>query len=204
MVEQQLRRRGIRAPAVLDAMRTVPRHLFVAEALAEEAYADHPLPLGAGQTISQPYMVAVMTELLEVTPACRVLEIGTGSGYQTAILAELAGEVYTVERIAALSEHAQVMLERLGYRKIAFLIDDGTVGWQAHAPYQRILVTAGAPLVPATLIEQLADDGKIVIPVGDRFSQMLQVITKHGNELHTSASCPCVFVKLLGKQGWAE
>ncbi len=202
MVEEQLIPRGIQAPEVLAAMRKVPRHLFLGQNFHGDAYGDHPLPIGADQTISQPYMVALMTELLDVHPDQNVLEIGTGSGYQTAILAELAREVYTIERIISLANAAQIRFEHLHYRNIQVRIGDGTVGWKEHAPYRRILVTAGAPTVPAPLVEQLADGGKLVIPVGSRMSQMLHVLTKQQGQLQTSTSCPCVFVRLIGQDGW--
>lgn len=202
MVERQLISRGIHAPAVLDAMRSVPRHLFVEETFQGNAYEDHPLPIGEDQTISQPYMVALMTELLDLTTDSTVLEIGTGSGYQTAILAELAKQVYTVERFAPLVEEAQNFFQQLNYDNIQVLNGDGTLGWSEHAPYDRIIVTAGAPAVPEALIEQLAENGKLVLPVGDRFSQVLQILTKQEGRLHTENSCHCVFVKLIGKDGW--
>ncbi|MCP4405176.1 MAG: protein-L-isoaspartate(D-aspartate) O-methyltransferase [bacterium] len=202
MEERQLVSRGIHAPAVLEAMRNVPRHLFVKEAFQKSAYEDHPLQIGEGQTISQPYMVALMTELLDLTKDSAVLEIGTGSGYQTAILATLARQVYTVERFAPLVEEAQKIFQQLHYDNIQVLIGDGTLGWSEHAPYDRIIVTAGAPAVPEALIAQLAENGKLVLPVGDRFSQVLQILTKREGRLHTENSCHCVFVKLIGKDGW--
>ena len=203
MVERQLISRGIHAPSVLGAMRRVPRHLFVEEAFQGNAYEDHPLPIGEGQTISQPYMVALMTELLDLTTQSTVLEIGTGSGYQTAILAELAKQVYTVERLAPLVEEAQKIFQQLNYDNIQVSRGDGTLGWSEYAPYDRIIVTAGAPVIPEALIEQLAEHGKLVIPVGDRFSQVLKILTKQEEgRLHTENSCHCVFVKLIGQDGW--
>jgi protein-L-isoaspartate(D-aspartate) O-methyltransferase len=202
MVDEQLIARGIHAPQVLAAMRTVPRHLFVEESFQQGAYEDHPIPIGAGQTISQPYMVALMTELLELTKESVVLEIGTGSGYQTAILAELANQVYTIERLAKLAEKVKTLFERLHYPNIHLRVGDGTLGWIEYAPYDRIIVTAGAPSVPEQLFGQLAENGKLVIPVGNRFSQVLQVVTKRNNQITTKTSCHCVFVKLIGKQGW--
>lgn len=202
MVEKQLIPRGVQAPNVLEAMRTVPRHLFVEEALQDGAYGDHPISIGEGQTISQPYMVALMTELLEVTKESVVLEIGTGSGYQTVILAELAKQVYTVERFARLAARAREIFDHLKYYNVQVRVGDGTLGWSEHVPYDRIIVTAGAPAVPEALIEQLTDGGKLVIPVGNRVSQVLQVITKQGERLDTQTSCHCVFVKLIGKDGW--
>jgi protein-L-isoaspartate(D-aspartate) O-methyltransferase len=204
MVECQIVARGIRSPKVVEVMRKVPRHVFVGAAFQEEAYADSPLPIGEGQTISQPYMVALMTDLLDVKPTNKLLEIGTGSGYQTAILAELAQQVYTVERIATLADKAQKVLAQLQYHQIHFLVGDGTSGWAEHAPYDGIIVTSGAPAVPETLVAQLADNGKLVIPVGGLASQVLQIITKQGNRLETTTACKCIFVKLIGQHGWAE
>jgi protein-L-isoaspartate(D-aspartate) O-methyltransferase len=185
-------------------MRKVPRHLFIEDTLHYEAYDDCPVPIGEGQTISQPYMVGLMTELLDLTGESVVLEIGTGSGYQAAVLAEIAKQVYTIERIASLAEKARGILEQLQYQNIEFLVGDGTLGWPEHALYDGIIVTAGAPAVPEALLDQLADDGKLVIPVGDRFAQVLQVITKHENRMETTTSCHCVFVKLIGKDGWSQ
>lgn len=202
MVEKQLISRGIHSQEVLTAMRTMPRHLFVEGSFQDSAYEDHPLPIGQDQTISQPYMVALMTEQLDVHPDSVVLEIGTGSGYQTAILAELAKQVFTVERLALLGEKARKIFEQLHYDNIHVQVGDGTLGWHKYAPYDRIIVTAGAPAVPETLIEQLTDGGRLVIPVGNRVSQVLQVITKQGERLNTETSCHCVFVKLIGKNGW--
>ena len=204
MVERQLMPRGIRSAWVLAAMGRVPRHLFVEESLRDMAYEDHPLPIGEGQTISQPYMVALMTDALHVTPDSVVLEIGTGSGYQTAILAEQAKWVYSVERLDGLAQQARTLLDSLNYRNIDIHVGDGTLGWPEHAPYDRIVVTAGAPVVPKALIEQLTEDGKLVIPVGDRMSQTLQILTKHQGQLRTETSCQCVFVKLIGQDGWKE
>ena len=202
MVEHQLQARGIRASRVLEAMGEIPRHAFVEEALQAEAYHDCPLPIGEGQTISQPYMVALMTELLDIQPDHAVLEIGTGSGYQTAVLSALAGRVYTVERLDALSQQAAGALQDIDCRNVVYHVGDGTLGWAEHAPYDRIIVTAGAPATPAALLEQLTDDGTLVIPVGDRFSQVLQVLRKHQQRVETTTSCRCVFVKLIGKDGW--
>ena len=204
MVERQLMPRGIRSVWVLAAMGRVPRHLFVEESLRDMAYEDHPLPIGEGQTISQPYMVALMTDALHVTPDSVVLEIGTGSGYQTAILAEQAKRVYSVERLDGLAQQARMLLDSLNYRNIGIHVGDGTLGWPEHAPYDRIVVTAGAPVVPKALIEQLTEDGKLVIPVGDRMSQTLQILTKHQGQLRTETSCQCVFVKLIGQDGWKD
>jgi protein-L-isoaspartate(D-aspartate) O-methyltransferase len=204
MVAHQLAARDIRDPRVLEAMRTVPRHLFVEEALQDSAYEDYPIPIGEGQTISQPYMVALMTELLDLNDESVVLEIGTGSGYQAAVLAQLAKQVYSVERIGKLAAKARIVLDQIKCYNVQIRVGDGTLGWSDYAPYNGIVVTAGAPAVPEALIEQLADNGKLVIPVGNRFSQVLQITTKHANRLDTTTSCHCVFVKLIGKNGWAE
>ena len=204
MVERQLVRRGISDPRVLEAFRKVPRHLFVPRGLQSSAYADHPLPVGEGQTISQPYMVALMTECLGLGEGERVLEIGTGSGYQAAILAELAAEVYTVERIAALSERAREILEKLGYTNIRFLVGDGTKGWPEHAPYDGIIVTAGAPRVPDPLVEQLAEGGRLVIPVGGSWAQELAVLRRTKRGVTRRNVCGCVFVPLVGEFGWRK
>jgi protein-L-isoaspartate(D-aspartate) O-methyltransferase len=202
MVKRQLVARGISDSRVLGAMGEVPRHLFVSESLRQEAYDDTPLPIGAGQTISQPYMVAIMTELLELQGHERVLEIGTGSGYQAAVLSVLCAWVYTIERIRDLSDRARRVTETMRYSNITFVVGDGTLGYPEQAPYEGIIVTAGAPLVPDSLVEQLAVGGRLVIPVGDRFSQTLKRIirTESGpiEENHTG----CRFVDLIGKHGW--
>ena len=199
-----IRLRGIRDERVLSALLKVPRHLFVPEELRDRAYVDAPLPIGEGQTISQPYIVALMTEALELDEDSRVLEIGTGSGYQAAILAEIAKEVYTVERIPALLERARRILEALGYDNIYFKLGDGTLGWEEHAPYDAIIVTAGAPEVPEPLVEQLKVGGRMVIPVGDEFSQRLLRVTKldSSGKVKIEDLGGCVFVKLKGKHGW--
>lgn len=204
MVETQLISRGIRDSRVLDAMRRVPRHLFIDESLWYKAYDDMALPVGEGQTISQPYMVAIMTELLELKGDEKVLEIGTGSGYQAAILAELSGDVYTVERVRSLSERAREILTRLGYSNIHFRTGDGTLGWPEAAPFDRILITAGSPRIPEPHIEQLSDRGIIVAPVGDRFSQTLIKAVKQERRMMEQYHTPCVFVPLIGKYGWRE
>ncbi len=204
MVEEQLKRRGIRDGRVLEAMSKVPRHTFVPEAHRGAAYEDRPLPIGEGQTISQPYMVAVMTQSLELKGEERVLEIGTGSGYQTAILAELAKEVCTIERIPALLERAQSTLQSLGYENIFFKIGDGTKGWPEKAPFDGIIVTAGAPEIPQTLLAQLADGGRLVIPVGPRYTQTLYKVMRRGKNYQEEDITGCVFVPLLGEYGWKE
>jgi len=202
MVEEQLVRRGITDARVLEAMRKVPRHLFVEEALRDRAYGDHPLPIGEGQTISQPYIVAIMTQLLHLTGSEKVLEIGTGTGYQTAVLAELARRVCSVERIASLAARARATLEAMGYTNVWVRTADGTFGWPDEAPFDRILVSAAAPAVPEPLFEQLVEGGRMVLPVGDPFAQTLTVVDRVGGEKKISADSGCVFVKLIGKYGW--
>jgi len=204
MVKEQLIRRGIHDKRVLDAMRKVPRHLFVPADLVEEAYNDYPLPIGYGQTISQPYIVALMTEALELSGDEKTLEIGTGSGYQTAILAELSKEVYTIERIISLLDKAKEVLKNLGYKNIFFKAGDGTLGWPENKPYDAIIVTAGAPIIPQPLLDQLADKGRLVIPVGDRFSQELIKVTKSKEGLIRENLGGCRFVNLIGIHGWKE
>lgn len=202
MVEEQLIRRGILDPRVLDAMRKVPREQFVEEALQDRAYGDHPLPIGEGQTISQPYMVALMSDLLELTGSKKVLEIGTGSGYQTAVLAELARRVCSIERIPFLAVRARTTLERLGYTNVWVRIADGTVGWPDETPFDRILITAAAPAVPPPLFDQLAEAGRMVLPIGDAACQTLTVVEKVNGVMRTKSEAGCVFVKLVGKYGW--
>jgi protein-L-isoaspartate(D-aspartate) O-methyltransferase len=202
MVTEQLVARGIRDPRVLSAMGKVPRHLFVEEALVGRAYGDYPLPIGEKQTISQPYMVALMTEALNAGPKDRILEIGTGSGYQTAILAELCSKVYSIERIKILAERAEKILKNLGYTNFLIKVADGTNGWKEEAPFDGILVTAGAPSVPKVLMEQLTDGGRLIIPIGDEFSQSLTKVVREGDTYHHSSLTGCVFVKLIGNHGW--
>lgn len=204
MVESQLAARDITDARVLEAMRRVPRHCFVPRGYEEQAYDDHPLPIGAGQTISQPYMVAYMTQLLSTAPDERVLEIGTGSGYQTAILASLAGEVITVERHAALQERARACLSHLHFNNIRFVQGDGSIGYSDFAPYNAILVTAGSPEVPGALVAQLAEGGRLICPVGGRSLQKIKRIKKQGSMLHTTDHTDCVFVPLRGEGGWPE
>ncbi len=204
MVERQLISRGIRDGRVLNAMRKIPRHLFMDEPLWDRAYDDMALPVGEGQTISQPYMVAVMTESLDLRGDEKVLEVGTGSGYQAALLAELSLEVYTIERIAALSAKAGKVLESLGYRNVHLEVGDGTLGWPEAAPFDRIMITAGAPEIPEPLFRQLSEGGIIVAPVGDRFSQQLVRATKHDGRISKEYRVPCVFVPLVGKHGWSS
>lgn len=204
MVEEQLISRGIKDKRVLDAMGKVPRQIFIEEALRSRAYGDYPLPIGEKQTISQPYMVALMTEALELRGNERVLEIGTGSGYQSAVLAELCDKVYSVERIKSLAIKAREHLDSLKYMNVAIKIFDGTYGWIEHAPYDAIIVTAGAPEIPQSLIDQLVISGRMVIPVGDEFSQVLIKVEKNKDGIRTTNICGCVFVKLVGNYGWKE
>ena len=204
MVEVQLRRRGIVDERVLAAMGRVPRHLFVEEALRDQAYGDRPLPIGAGQTISQPYMVAIMCQLLALAGTERVLEVGTGSGYQAAVLAELSQKVYTVERIAFLAARSRQTLESLSYTNILVKVGDGTVGWPDEAPFDRVIVAAAAPELPVPLFQQLAEGGRIVVPVGDVHTQTLNVVEKVSGEMRVSTNVGCVFVRLIGKYGWGE
>jgi len=204
MVETQLIPRGIRDKRVLDAMRRVPRHLFAGGSNLRSSYDDMALPIGEGQTISQPYMVAIMTELLELTGSEKVLEIGTGSGYQGAILAELAREVYTIERIAVLADRAATEYRALAYENIHVRTGDGTLGWPDAAPFDRIIITAAAPKIPDPLLDQLGMNGILVIPVGSRFSQTLLKIRKTEKGLIEEHHTPCVFVPLIGEQGWKK
>ncbi len=185
-------------------MEEVPRHFFVSEELQDEAYDDNPLPIGEGQTISQPYMVAIMTELLQLEGNERILEIGTGSGYQAAILTRLCRWVYTIERIETLSFKARRVMERCGYDNISYAVSDGTEGWPSEAPFDGIIVTAGAPKVPPVLVDQLALYGKLIIPVGDRFSQTLKRVTKIRSGTRTEDFTGCRFVDLVGEHGWSE
>lgn len=203
MVREQIAARGVSSPAVLAAMRRVPRHLFVEQALKPQAYEDHPLPIGNGQTISQPYVVAWMTELLDVRPGMKVLEIGTGSGYQTAVLAEMGASVHSVERVPELHELARNRLSGMGYGNVYLKLDDGTLGWPEHAPFDRIIVTAGGPKVPEPYIEQLADPGLLVIPVGaEKRSQNLTVVRKKDGRIGRKTVGQVMFVDLVGRHAW--
>ncbi|RLC27148.1 MAG: protein-L-isoaspartate O-methyltransferase [Deltaproteobacteria bacterium] len=204
MVKSQLIPRGIKDPGVLQAMARIPRDRFVEEALAGEAYNDHPLPIGNKQTISQPYIVALMTEALELTGKEKTLEIGTGSGYQTAILAELSRKVYTVERIRALMVKARRILQELGYTNILFKAFDGTLGWKEYEPYDAIIVTAGSPRIPEPLLDQLANGGRMIIPVGNRYSQELIRLTKKNGQYVEDNLGGCRFVDLVGVHGWND
>ncbi len=203
MIRQQVIERGITDERVIGALRAVPREKFFMDDLADEAYADRAAPIGHGQTISQPYMVALMTERLDVKPEHKVLEIGTGSGYHTAILARLGRDIYSVERVKPLLDAAWNRLSDLGIRNAHFKYADGTLGWPEQAPFDRILIAAGAPNIPQKLLlEQLADGGLAVLPIGPDDEQMLVVVRRDGRKLHTTDVCPCRFVKLIGAEGW--
>jgi protein-L-isoaspartate(D-aspartate) O-methyltransferase len=202
MVEQQLAGQGIRDRRVLEAIRAVPRHLFVPESALAQAYGDHPLSIGQGQTISQPYMVARMSELLELRGGERVLEIGSGSGYQTAVLKALRADVYTIERLPELSRTARENLERTGYSGVHYRVGDGSRGWPEEAPFDRVIVTAGAPSMPVSLVEQLRDGGSMVIPVGGEEEQELLLVRRGQGRVTRERICACVFVKLWGDEGW--
>lgn len=204
MVRHQIEARGIKDPLVLTAFRSVPRHLFVSEALRDQAYGDYPLPIGEQQTISQPYIVAEMTQALELREDDRVLEIGTGSGYQAAILAEIVYRVYTVERIRSLYIQARKLLDKLRYHNIVMRCGDGTAGWKDESPFDAIIVTAGAPDIPEKLLNQLAEGGRMVVPVGNQHSQDLIKVVKDKKGIHKSNLGGCRFVKLIGEQGWKE
>ena len=204
MVEEQIKARGLTDPRLLAAFRNVPRHRFVPVELQQEAYQDHPLPIPSGQTISQPYMVALMTSQLRLQGHERVLEIGTGSGYQTAILATLGLEVFSVERLPELLQTVRQRLEALGYLNVHLSAGNGSLGWPEHAPFDAILVSAAAPDVPAPLVKQLAEPGRMVVPVGAPDGQMLQEVEKRDGMVFQRAIASCVFVPLLGKHGWPE
>ncbi|MBI3323092.1 MAG: protein-L-isoaspartate(D-aspartate) O-methyltransferase [Candidatus Omnitrophica bacterium] len=202
MVEEQLHARGIRDPRVLDAMAGVPRHLFVPADRRAEAYADSPVPIGAGQTISQPYIVALMLEQLRLRPGLKVLEVGTGSGYQTALLARMGAHVFSVERIPELAEGARKRIEELGVTDARLRVGDGSLGWPEEQPFDRIIVTASAPRLPQALADQLVPGGILVIPVGEGLSQTLVAAAREGGQIRTRSVCECVFVPLIGSQGW--
>lgn len=204
MVEQQIIARGISDPLVIKAMKKVPRHLFVDEGLRSRAYDDYPLPIAYGQTISQPYIVALMTEALKLKGKEKVLEIGTGSGYQSAVLAEIVDTVYSVERIPGLAKKSREILDSLGYYNVIIKVGDGTYGWKDKAPFDAILVTAAAPSVPEPLIEQLKEGGRLIVPVGDIFSQELVLVKKEGGRVKQSSYGGVRFVKLIGDYGWKE
>lgn len=203
MVESHLAPRGIKDEAVIKAMLTVPRHLFLGDALSGQAYGDFPLPIGDGQTISQPFIVAFMSEALLLQGTEKVLEIGTGSGYQTAVLSMLAARIFSIERISSLAQKTRRLLDELGYTSVLVRVADGTLGWADEAPFDAIIVTAASPDVPKALTDQLAEGGRLVIPVGGAYDQELLRITKRHGSLRTERLGGCRFVKLIGKQGWA-
>ena len=203
MIEQQIISRGISDPRVIAAFSRVQRHLFVSEALMDQAYSDFPLPIGEQQTISQPYIVAEMTQALQLDKADRVLEIGTGSGYQAAILSEMVFRVYTIERINSLYIKTRKLFDQLCYHNIITKYSDGTTGWQNESPFDAIIITAGAPAIPQTLVDQLAVGGRMILPVGDSFSQELVKLYKDQDGIHTTHLGGCRFVKLVGEHGWS-
>jgi protein-L-isoaspartate(D-aspartate) O-methyltransferase len=204
MVAEQIEPRGLHNPRLLDALRNVPRHRFIPEKYREMAYDDGPLPIGNNQTISQPYIVALMTDLLELSGAETVLEIGTGSGYQAGVLSRLANFVHTIERHAELAGRAASVLAELGYANVAVHTEDGSLGWAEAAPYPAILVTAAAPAPPPPLLAQLAEGGRLVLPAGSRFGQNLQVWRRHGEQFERRSVVPVAFVPLRGEYGWSE
>jgi len=206
MVETQIAARGVRDPWVLHAMRTVPREAFVPASMRESAYDDEPLPIGEGQTISQPYVVAVMTEAVRPKPGDRVLEIGTGSGYAAAVLATIVSEVYTVERLVRLADSARRCLADAGYRNVHVLHGDGSLGWPEHAPYNAVVVTAGGPRVPEALLDQLAIGGRLIMPVGSlqRFQRLVRVVRPAADTYDYEDLEEVAFVPLIGQQGWRE
>jgi protein-L-isoaspartate(D-aspartate) O-methyltransferase len=204
MVENQIKARGIHDKRVLDVFKKIPRHLFVPEEYQAASYEDHPLPIGSGQTISQPYIVALMTEQLALTGIEKVLEIGTGSGYQAAILAQLAAEVHSVERFEVLAKKAGSVLAGLGLTNVLIHVGDGSQGWLADAPYDCIIITAAAPQIPQELLDQLEIKGRLIAPVGSRYRQMLELWTRFPNRFEKEEILPVVFVPLLGKMGWQD
>ncbi len=204
MVRKQIENRGITDPRVIAAMLKVPRHLFVSDALMDQSYGDFPLPIGEQQTISQPYIVAEMTQALNLSEEDRVLEIGTGSGYQAAIVAEIAFRIYTIERIYSLYSKTRALFDRLHYHNIVMKYSDGSLGWESESPFDAIIVTAGSPDIPKTLVSQLAVGGRMVIPVGNQHSQDLIRIYRDNRSIHKTNLGGCRFVKLLGEHGWRE
>ncbi len=204
MVEEQLYQRDIRDRRVLEAMARVPRHLFVPPEYRSHAYADGPLPIGESQTISQPYIVALMTQMLALKGDEKVLEVGTGSGYQAAILGLLGREVHTVERFPDLAERAARVLDELGYKNVYVHVGDGSLGWPGNAPYKAIIVTAAAPRTPQPLLDQLEDGGRLVIPIGGYGGQYLELWERHGDDYTHEAVAPVAFVPLRGQYGWDE
>ena len=205
MVDEQLIPRDISDPLVLEAFRNVPRHEFVPQDLWQSAYNDYPLPIGENQTISQPFMVALMTQYLKLKGSEKILEVGTGSGYQAAILGSLAKEVYSIERFKGLADRAKKVFDLLGYGNVHIKVGDGTLGWSENAPYDGIIVTAFAPSIPESLVKQLKDGGRLIIPL-DRggFGQVLTLVERVVNSSRTSDICGCMFVPLVGKEGWPE
>ena len=204
MVRNQIEARGIKSPRVLAAFRRVPRHLFVSEALRDQAYGDYPLPIGEQQTISQPFIVAEMTQALDLGEDDRVLEIGTGSGYQAAILAQIVFRVYTIERKHSLYLQTRNLFDKLHYHNIVMKYADGTKGWQDESPFDGIIVTAGAPQIPDVLIDQLGEGGRLVVPVGNQHTQELIKIFRDDQNIRQTNLGGCRFVKLVGKHGWKE
>lgn len=202
MVDEQVVAHGIREERVLDVLRKIQRHLFVPEAEVAQAYENHPVGIGEGQTISQPYMVACMTQALTLQGGEKVLEIGSGSGYQTAVLRALGADVYTVERLPDLSSGARRNVERAGYSGVHYRVGDGSRGWPEEAPFDRVIVTAGAPSLPLSLVEQLRDGGSMVIPVGGEEEQELLLVRRGQGRVTREKICACVFVKLWGDEGW--
>ncbi len=204
MVKEQLIKRGITETRVIEAFRKVPRHLFIEDGLIYQAYNDYPLPIAEGQTISQPYIVAFMTQHLDTRPEDTILEIGTGSGYQSAILAELCAKVYSVERLGSIAAKTRKLLDALGYHNVMIIIGDGTKGHPEKAPYDGIIVTAAAPFVPEMLMEQLKDGGRLIIPVGEKHVQSLIKITRQGKDFRKESLGGCRFVQLIGEYGWKK
>lgn len=204
MIQEHLIGRGITDRSVIDAFSRVPREEFVRAGDVDRSYADHPMPIGEDQTISQPYIVALMTQALGLTGREKVLEVGTGSGYQTAIISLLAGRVYTIERLENLLVSAEERLERLGFKNVVFRLGDGTLGWEENAPFDCIIVAAAAPDVPPALSAQLAENGRLVIPIGSAMAQELVLVRKRKKNLERQHLCGCIFVKLIGEQGWKE
>lgn len=202
MVEQQLVQRGIKDPRLLEIFKKIERHRFIPEELQINAYADFPLPIGNGQTISQPYIAALMTENLELTGEEKVLEIGTGSGYQAVILSKLAKEVYTIERLSDLAEKAEAVFNELGCKDIKLKIGDGTLGWPQEAPFDRIIVTAASPSLPLPLAEQLKEGGRLILPLENNLGQALTLVEKKEGKLHYQKICGCIFVPLIGRYGY--
>jgi protein-L-isoaspartate(D-aspartate) O-methyltransferase len=205
MIDTQLRARGIRDARVLSAMQKIPRHLFVDKGLMEQAYNDNPLPIDEGQTISQPYIVALMTEALDLKEGDRVLEIGTGSGYQAAVLAEIGVKVFSIERLASLAANARKLLYSFDYFNVVIRVGDGTYGWREESPFNGIIVTAGAPEIPIILLEQLAIGGRLVVPVGNRYTQSLIKLTRLSEDISDVKKDDlggCRFVNLIGVHGW--